>query len=101
MSASLPSPHDDYIHDVKFDYYGRRMATCSGDQMVTIYNMDEGGRWALKKGCSWEAHKGVVWRCAWAHPEFGQLLATCGADNLAHVWEEHEGGFDSNHAEVR
>ena len=41
-------------------------------------------------------HTGVVWRCAWAHPEFGQLLATCGADQMAHIWEEQEGGFDNH-----
>jgi nucleoporin SEH1 len=37
----------------------------------------------------------VVWRVAWAHPEFGQLLATAGADTVVHVWEEQEGGFDN------
>ncbi|GMI32397.1 hypothetical protein TrCOL_g236 [Triparma columacea] len=93
----LPSSSQaDYIHDIKFDYYGRRIATCSGDQRVTVYNLDEGGSWVLKPGCEWKAHKGVVWRCAWAHPEFGQLLATCGADQMAHIWEEQEGGFDNH-----
>lgn len=28
--------HKDVIHDVVFDYYGRRMATCSSDQTVKV-----------------------------------------------------------------
>jgi hypothetical protein len=28
----LASMHQDYIHDIAFDIYGRRMATCSGDR---------------------------------------------------------------------
>jgi hypothetical protein len=40
-----------------------------------------------------QAHLGSVWRVVWAHPEFGQLLATCSFDNSAVVWEEVvEGG---------
>lgn len=57
----LPSSSQaDYIHDIKFDYYGRRIATCSGDQRVTVYNLDEGGSWVLKPGCEWKAHKGKL-----------------------------------------
>ena len=26
-------------------------------------------------------------RVAWAHPEFGQVLATCACDKSVHVWE--------------
>ncbi len=70
---SLPSSHVDYIHDIKFDFYGRRLATCSGDQNVCVYTLEEGGKWVLKPGAEWQAHKGVVWRLSWAHPEFGQL----------------------------
>jgi len=29
--------HDDYVHDVQFDYYGKRIATCSSDQLVKIW----------------------------------------------------------------
>lgn len=31
---SINSEHKDLIHDVAFDYYGERMATCSTDQFV-------------------------------------------------------------------
>ena len=29
--------HDDYVHDVQFDFYGKRIATCSSDQYVKIW----------------------------------------------------------------
>jgi nucleoporin SEH1 len=39
----LSSLHSDYIHHVSFDNYGRRMATCSGDRIVRIWNLQAGG----------------------------------------------------------
>lgn len=35
-----------------------------------------------------QTHSGSVWRVTWAHPEFGQVLATCSFDRTAAVWEE-------------
>lgn len=31
---ALDSRHDDYVHDVVYDYYGKRIATCSSDQRI-------------------------------------------------------------------
>jgi len=105
MEASLPfstSPgHNDYVHDIKFNYYGTRIATVSGDQTVKIFDYvspnpeatgtdtDTGtGQWLQKEGSTWQAHKGAVNRICWAHPEYGDLLATCGSDHTAQIWEE-------------
>ena len=35
-----------------------------------------------------QCHTGSVWRVAWAHPEFGQVIATCSFDRTAVIWEE-------------
>ena len=35
-----------------------------------------------------KTHSGSVWRVTWAHPEFGQVLASCSFDRTAAVWEE-------------
>lgn len=40
---------------------------------------------------SWKAHSGSVWRLSWAHPEYGQVIATCSFDRTASVWEETVG----------
>jgi len=37
---------------------------------------------------SWKAHNGSVWKVTWAHPDFGQVIATCSFDRTAAIWEE-------------
>ncbi|KAG7358385.1 WD repeat-containing protein [Nitzschia inconspicua] len=82
----VSSMHQDYIHDCKFDIYGRRMATCSGDRFVRVWDFTDSGEWTLVG--EWQAHKASVSMLSWGHPEFGSLIATCGNDNEAKIWEE-------------
>lgn len=35
-----------------------------------------------------KAHQGSVWKLSWAHPEFGQIIATCSFDRTVSIWEE-------------
>ncbi|XP_015589497.1 nucleoporin SEH1-A [Cephus cinctus] len=83
---SINAEHKDLIHDIAYDFYGQRMATCSSDQFVKVWDEDEHGNWHLT--ASWKVHSGSVWKVTWAHPEFGQVLATCSFDRTAAVWEE-------------
>lgn len=110
---SINAEHKDLIHDIAYDFYGQRMATCSSDQfvkvrttrlihlhfkrqlfqlrsniikLIQVWDEDEHGNWHLT--ASWKAHSGSVWKVTWAHPEFGQVLATCSFDRTAAVWEE-------------
>ncbi|XP_050507113.1 nucleoporin SEH1 [Diabrotica virgifera virgifera] len=85
-AQEIHAEHKDLIHDVAYDYYGRRMATCSSDQFVKVWDQTSDGKWVLTS--SWKAHSGSVWKVTWAHPEFGQVLATCSFDRTAAVWEE-------------
>lgn len=39
--------------------------------------------------------KGSIWKVQWAHPEFGQVLASCSYDRSVRIWEEQEGKFQS------
>jgi nucleoporin SEH1 len=82
----LSSMHQDYVHHVAFDIYGRRMATCSGDRFVRVWDLTDSGEWSLVG--EWQAHRGSVTMLSWGHPEFGSLLATCGSDHEAKIWEE-------------
>lgn len=38
-AQEINAEHKDLIHDVAYDYYGRRMATCSSDQYVKVNNI--------------------------------------------------------------
>jgi len=86
VTKSINVDHEDLIHDVAYDFYGKRMATCSSDQKVKVWDQDEAGNWTCS--ASWKTHNGSVWKVTWAHPEFGQVIATCSFDRTAAVWEE-------------
>ena len=36
--------HEEMIHDISFDHYGTRFATCSSDQSVKIYGKNSRGQ---------------------------------------------------------
>lgn len=36
VTRHIPTEHQDLIHDVSYDFHGRRMATCSTDQSVKV-----------------------------------------------------------------
>ena len=89
VTKSINAEHEDLIHDVAYDFYGKRMATCSSDQKVKVWDQDEAGNWTCT--ATWKTHSGSVWKVTWAHPEFGQVIATCSFDRTAAVWEEIAG----------
>lgn len=51
-----------------------------------VWDLCDNGDWNL--GGEFQAHRGSVTHLSWAHPEFGTLLATCGSDHDAKIWEE-------------
>ena len=75
MITSFPLGHDDFVHDVSYDYYGKRLATCSSDQKIRIWeksNSDQEDDWKLSAELSGSyGHSGVVWKVKWADPDFG------------------------------
>eukprot|EP00743_Colponemidia_sp_Colp-15_P001728 GILK01001887.1.p1 GENE.GILK01001887.1~~GILK01001887.1.p1 ORF type:complete len:319 (-),score=44.64 GILK01001887.1:183-1139(-) len=86
----FPAQHDDFIHDVAYDFYGKRLATCSSDQKIKVWDRNSKGNWVCSS--EWQAHSGAVWKVAWAHPEFGQVLASCSFDRTVCIWEEKDTG---------
>uniref|UniRef100_A0A4W5LLT5 SEH1-like (S. cerevisiae) n=1 Tax=Hucho hucho TaxID=62062 RepID=A0A4W5LLT5_9TELE len=54
--------------------------------VLQVWDKSESGEWHCT--ASWKTHSGSVWRVTWAHPEFGQVLASCSFDRTAAVWEE-------------
>lgn len=79
------SGHDDMIHDAILDYYGRRLATCSSDKTIKIFEI-EGETQRLME--TLKGHEGAVWSVAWAHPKYGNILASAGYDGKVLIWRE-------------
>lgn len=67
------------------DYYGRRLATCSSDKTIKIFEID-GDQHRLTE--TLKGHEGAVWAVAWAHPKFGTILASCSYDGRILIWRE-------------
>lgn len=102
-SQSFPTQHEDIVHDLAYDFYGRRLATCSADRKIKVWDKSDGGQWeanasfvvcVIPRGVNkmWltvtQAHSGAIRKLDWAHPEFGQVLASCSFDRQVSVWEE-------------
>ncbi|EGR27557.1 sec13, putative [Ichthyophthirius multifiliis] len=83
----IDTNHEDIIHDIAFDYYGKKLATCSTDRSVKIYQKSSNGEW--KQINSITNQDGPVWKVKWAHPEFGNILAACSMDRYINIYEEN------------
>lgn len=81
----LIAGHHDSITAIAIDVYGKRMATCSSDHQVKVFDYVDNS-WTPND--SWRAHDGVVVCVSWARPEFSQLLCTGSHDCTVKIWEE-------------
>lgn len=86
---NVDTGHEDMIHDAEMDYYGLRLATCSSDHSIKIYNVKEGTH---SLAADLKGHFGPVWQIAWAHPKFGSMLASCSYDRKVIIWKESKPG---------
>ena len=53
----FPTQHQDLIHDLCYDYYGKRIATCSSDQTIKIWDLID-NEWKLS--ASWKVKKKYI-----------------------------------------
>lgn len=83
---TLDTGHEDMIHGAELDYYGLRLATCSSDKSVKIFDVKNGGQ---TLAAELRGHGGPVWQVAWAHPKFGNILASCSYDRKVIIWREN------------
>jgi len=84
QGVTVDTQHEDMIHDAQFDYYGKRLATCSSDKSIRILEVGE----VNTPLADLRGHEGAVWQVAWAHPKFGSILASCSYDRKVCVWKE-------------
>ncbi|KAJ7209511.1 WD40-repeat-containing domain protein [Mycena pura] len=93
-SVPIETAHEDMIHDAQLDYYGKRLATCSSDRTVKVFDVVEGD--TQKVGKTLTGHTGPVWQVAWAHPKFGNILASCSYDGKVLIWKEQQSPSNTN-----
>jgi len=84
--SAFDSKHQDMIHDAQMDYYGKRLATCSSDKTIKIFDVQPKG--APIHTADLIGHDGPVWQLSWAHPKWGSILASCSYDRKVIVWKE-------------
>ncbi|XP_058790899.1 protein SEC13 homolog [Phymastichus coffea] len=82
---TIDTGHEDMIHDAEMDYYGLRLATCSSDNSIKIFDLKNGSQ---NLAAELKGHSGPVWQIAWAHPKFGNLIASCSYDRKVIIWKE-------------
>eukprot|EP00357_Protocruzia_adherens_P034315 CAMPEP_0114993370 /NCGR_PEP_ID=MMETSP0216-20121206/12489_1 /TAXON_ID=223996 /ORGANISM="Protocruzia adherens, Strain Boccale" /LENGTH=315 /DNA_ID=CAMNT_0002356999 /DNA_START=63 /DNA_END=1010 /DNA_ORIENTATION=+ len=83
---NIDTQHESMIHDAQYDFYGRRLATCSTDTTISIFDVTQDNEY--RKVAKLSGHTASVWQVAWAHPKFGSILASCGYDKKIIIWKE-------------
>uniref|UniRef100_A0A8C4PX67 Protein SEC13 homolog n=1 Tax=Eptatretus burgeri TaxID=7764 RepID=A0A8C4PX67_EPTBU len=91
---SVETSHEDMIHDAQMDYYGNRLATCSSDRTVKIFNIRDGAQTLV---AHLHGHDGPVWQVAWAHAMYGSVLASCAYDRKVIIWQEGKHEWEKIH----
>ncbi|KAJ8775743.1 hypothetical protein J1605_016141 [Eschrichtius robustus] len=81
-------------HDAQVDYGGTRPASCSADRSVKICDVLNGGQTLI---ADLRGHEGPVWPVAWAHPTYGNVLASCSYDRKVIIWKEENGTWEKTH----
>ncbi|TYZ67086.1 hypothetical protein PybrP1_009768 [[Pythium] brassicae (nom. inval.)] len=101
---SIDTEHNDMVNDIQLDYYGKRLATCSGDRTFRVYDV-AGATAATGPSVASDADAAPLHvlqhvvqlpedssapaqRLAWAHPKFGSLLAVACQDGRVFVFRE-------------
>ncbi|KAH8101864.1 WD40 repeat-like protein [Cristinia sonorae] len=87
QTGLIQNAHSDLVTDASYDFYGLRLATCSLDQRIKIWQLDEStGNWTVED--EWKAHDAAVTKVSWAHPEFGTIIASSSFDRTVKIWEQ-------------
>jgi WD40 repeat protein len=62
------------VHDAQMDYYGTRLATCSSDRTIKIFEVKDGTQTRV---ADLRGHEGPVWQVSVTH--LGPILETAAA----------------------
>jgi len=59
VDVSVDTQHEDMVHDAQLDYYSRKLATCSSDRSIKIFEVGLGEKVTLLATLT--GHEGPVW----------------------------------------
>ena len=74
------------------------MALATAEYNIEIWEKNED---SWQKSSEWQAHNGTVLKVRWAHPEYGNLLASCSNDRTVMIWEQRQTEAGMTWARVR
>ncbi|XP_054721461.1 protein SEC13 homolog isoform X2 [Uloborus diversus] len=94
LMHDVDAGHSDMIHDAQMDYCGAKLATCSSDKTIKVFDVING---AYKPLATLRGHEGPVWQVSWAHPSFGTILASCSYDKKVIIWSGSDTSWKSIH----
>ncbi|CAG9317353.1 unnamed protein product [Blepharisma stoltei] len=83
--TSVATSHEGAILDTKFDYYGRRFATCGSDGKISVFLIEDNNAHKISEI---NYHQATVTSLSWSHPQFGNLLASGSGDRKVAIWKE-------------
>ncbi|KAK4049777.1 epoxide hydrolase, soluble (sEH) [Microbotryomycetes sp. JL221] len=83
------SSHSDLITSLAFSTHPY-LATASLDHTVRVASLNPAtGQWDANAQ-DWKAHDAPVLKVAWAHPQYGVLLASGGVDGIIKLWAQED-----------
>jgi nucleoporin SEH1 len=94
----LPTLSSDTVLDMCLDHYGQRLAVSFSDGRICVWDLDcSTGQWVCSANTESEWQTGtIIHQLRWAHPNFGQILASAGSDHILILWEECEEQEEDN-----
>ncbi|KAJ3970122.1 WD40 repeat-like protein [Lentinula raphanica] len=94
QTGLINDAHSDLVTCAVYDFYGTRLATCGLDQKICVWALsttaiDSSPQWSLQT--EWKAHQAPIASLSWAHPQFGDVLASASFDRTVRIWEKVPG----------
>lgn len=79
--------HLTHVHNLSHNFEGDRIATCSSDLRIRIWDHTPGAGWRLSAELP-RVHTGSIQKVAWAHSGDGALLASASVDGIIFIYKE-------------
>ncbi len=82
--GEIKKGHSDTVYGLSFNPDGKKIATCSSDKIIKVWDVPSG-----KFDKSFEGHTNHVLDVGWSAD--GKFLASAGGDNVVKVWDYEKG----------